>query len=445
MTVDGPFGTPVTDVVLGQRHFVYDSTYQYTQIILKDSGNTARTLTSSAAGGLIWNTSQLATLNNLSTYATTAAVAATYASLAFLSVALAGKENTISSSTNLSIQDLTIRHLTASQSAFTINGGVITTVKDNANNTLLILENAGIAVAKPLDCQDTSTFRKTISITDTANSLNGQLYVASGNKLKWQGQEVVDVPTLNTKITAAISFTGPFSITANATLGTLGISWNVSYQHAQLVFTQSSKVLRVITQNSIENLTWDGNQLIDLPTMNTAVALKQPLISGALEVPGDLTLATYSASAGWGQPIFKFIAGVVNYLSIGFVVTALGSNNAPEALTISRDGNITVAVSLTNNSDARLKTNIMPVDASKVQALFDRAEAVTYQRIDLPGDDIRLGFLAQDFVDPAFPNLTGVNPETGTLTLDYARITCLLFQQVKTLQLRIEVLEAKVP
>ena len=38
VTITGPFGTPTTDVALGQRHFTYDVNYQYTQIIFKDAG-----------------------------------------------------------------------------------------------------------------------------------------------------------------------------------------------------------------------------------------------------------------------------------------------------------------------------------------------------------------------------------------------------------------------
>ena len=72
VTITGPFGTPTTNTALGQRHFTYDANYQCTQIILKHTGNTERTLTSSQARGLIWSTSQLATTNYLSSYTTTA-------------------------------------------------------------------------------------------------------------------------------------------------------------------------------------------------------------------------------------------------------------------------------------------------------------------------------------------------------------------------------------
>ncbi len=61
--------------------------------------------------------------------------------------------------------------------------------------------------------------------------------------------------------------------------------------------------------------------------------------------------------------------------------------------------------------------------------------------MDLPGDEIRLGMIPQDIVSEDFPNLVGgERPRDGMLTLDYARLTCILWQQCKSLQQRVEAL-----
>jgi len=53
------------------------------------------------------------------------------------------------------------------------------------------LQNAVITLPKPLTCENLTELRKTITINDVASSLSGQLYIMTGNKLKWQGQEVI--------------------------------------------------------------------------------------------------------------------------------------------------------------------------------------------------------------------------------------------------------------
>jgi hypothetical protein len=71
---------------------------------------------------------------DLSALATTAAVA----------TALGTKQPLISATTDLALQDATLRNLTASASAFTLKGGVITYIKDNLGNILMDLQNSRV-------------------------------------------------------------------------------------------------------------------------------------------------------------------------------------------------------------------------------------------------------------------------------------------------------------
>ena len=86
--------------------------------------------------------------------------------------------------------------------------------------------------------------------------------------------------------------------------------------------------------------------------------------------------------------------------------------------------------------------------------MLREVSAKTYQRIDLPGTGSRLVFIAQD-VEAACPsawsNLVGTTQYareqggTGTeiRTLDYARLTAVLWQCTRSLLARVEELEAK--
>ena len=87
-----------------------------------------------------------------------------------------------------------------------------------------------------------------------------------------------------------------------------------------------------------------------------------------------------------------------------------------------------------NLSDARLKTNVQPLSAAEAQELFDGVEARSYDRVD--GAAKQTGFVAQEVY------------ESGSLgksscTLDYQRMTAVLWQTCKSLQQRIEKLEKK--
>jgi hypothetical protein len=88
------------------------------------------------------------------------------------------------------------------------------------------------------------------------------------------------------------------------------------------------------------------------------------------------------------------------------------------------NGNATLAGTLTQNSDQRLKTNIQSLDASSSLAAIDALNPVTFNWIDLSqGSTTQLGFIAQQ-VRPIFPNLVSITSATaltpgGTLSLNY--------------------------
>ena len=104
-------------------------------------------------------------------------------------------------------------------------------------------------------------------------------------------------------------------------------------------------------------------------------------------------------------------------------------------------------------SDRSLKGN--PQDASTADCLnmLRQVSAKTYQRLDLPDSGPRLGFIAQD-VEAACPsawsNLVGSTQYTWAgatgaeiKTLDYARLTSVLWQCTRNLLARVEALEAR--
>ena len=351
------------------------------------SGVLAIDLTTYATNATV-NTSVNTAINN---YATTDS--------SQLTAALALKQNNIISSTDIVAQDVTLRFLTGgnASSAFVLNSGnVLTVFKDNANNSLLSLSNAVSTFSTGVTFEDVTAFRKTISISDTANSLTGQLYIATGNKLKWQGKEVVTTDVMFADRIAKMQFDTAFSVVTQAATGGLIIAKNQSFQNSIVKFAGSTNSLRNVTSNSVDYLTWGADYLATIPYVGTQLALKQALITGNLNIPGELTLATTVSSAGYGLPTFKLVAGATNYMSIGFSVTAQGSNNATEALKITRTGSVSITGSLGNHSDESLKDSVELAGDERCSQVFDAVDVKTYRRNDFETDRRRIGFIAQD-------------------------------------------------
>ena len=206
-----------------------------------------------------------------------------------------------------------------------------------------------------------------------------------------------------------------------------------------IIFDNNGRVV-VSTGNSHETLA-DHNFVSNYvdAILNTAVT-----VGGDLSVEGgNITLSTAASTNNFGLPILTFNGGATNYLSLGFTVTGTGHNNDTQALRITRTGSITSTSSITTHSDRSIKTEIEDLDATEAQALFDKVKPKRYKRTDMETDKFRIGFLAQDFISDFAPNLIGEEPKDSLKTLDYGRLTCILWQICKNMQSRIAALEAK--
>lgn len=469
VTIDGPFLTPVTNVALGQRHFPFDVNYQYTQLVLKDTGSTARTLTSNVAGNLIWNSVNLLTTSDLTAYTTSALLTtllaakqdtitaglfltktagstlnvdlSAYTNTASLTTLLNTKQSTLTNTTDITVQDVTARALIASQSGFNISANT-TIIRDNNNTPLISFATAIIAVQTTLDCNETAIFRKSITILNSVGSLQGTLYIATGNNLTWNNNNIVTTDAMYADRIAKMQFSSAFSVTSQVSTGLMTIAKNQGFQNPSLSFSGTTKTLYNSTNNNIDYLTWGNDYIATIPILNaglasqnsvlsTAINARQLLINANLNVPGLITLSTSAISSGYGLPQWKFITGGTNYLALGFSVTTNGWNNVQEALTISRTGSCSITGSMGNHSDESLKEDVKIADYGECQKVFDAIDVKTYKRNDYEIDKTRIGFLAQDFeknINEDFQNLVVKSPNiNGLLGLDYARITCVLW------------------
>ena len=159
-----------------------------------------------------------------------------------------------------------------------------------------------------------------------------------------------------------------------------------------------------------------------------------------------LFLATQNSAGGSGELVALANGGVqLNALNQNIALNTTGgtANLVIEPNTGgSSNGEV---ICFYNLSDERLKTNVQPLSAAEAQELFDGVEARSYDRVD--GAAQQTGFVAQEVyksgpLGKSFCKLKNFE-DRELMTLDYQRMTAVLWQTCKSLQKRIESLEKK--
>ena len=106
--------------------------------------------------------------------------------------------------------------------------------------------------------------------------------------------------------------------------------------------------------------------------------------------------------------------------------------------TVRDNGNATLAGSLIQNSDQRLKTNIQSLDASDTLFFIDELNPVTFNWADPnQGSGPQIGFIAQQVL-PIFPSLVSTTSPTartpnGTLSLNYIGLIAPIISAIQAL------------
>ena len=103
--------------------------------------------------------------------------------------------------------------------------------------------------------------------------------------------------------------------------------------------------------------------------------------------------------------------------------------------------NMTINGTLTQNSDSRVKENVVEIDncISKVQAM----RGVYYNRTDFNTDTTKVGVIAQE-VEAVLPELILESPDDGLKSVAYAELTAVLINAIKEQQEIIEDLKTRI-
>ena len=110
-------------------------------------------------------------------------------------------------------------------------------------------------------------------------------------------------------------------------------------------------------------------------------------------------------------------------------------NTSTAKMTLFSNGNMTIAGTLTQNSDARLKENIKPIESAldKVKQM----QGVEFNKIN--NDTKEIGVIAQD-IEKVIPELV-LEDKEGIKSVAYGNITAVLIEAIKEQQKQIEELK----
>jgi hypothetical protein len=167
-------------------------------------------------------------------------------------------------------------------------------------------------------------------------------------------------------------------------------------------------------------------------TINSPTAFLALQTGGAGRNVNVGTTTPYSKLEVWGSDSASSTSafGVVN-------------NASTTVFAVFDGGNAQLSGTLTQSSDARLKTNIQSLDASTSLAAINSLTPVAYDWIDPNKDGVRqYGFIAQQ-VQQVFPNLVSTTSATaltpdGTLGLNYLGLIAPLVEAVQTLSAEVQ-------
>jgi len=158
---------------------------------------------------------------------------------------------------------------------------------------------------------------------------------------------------------------------------------------------------------------------------------------------GEYTTAQAADSLVLGR--YNVVAGTTDQWVTSDPVLVVGNGNAiaaSNAFTLLKNGNLTIAGTLTENSDARLKKDVAPLTG--VLRRVAGIRGVTYRMQDESRGPAgpQIGLLAQE-VREVFPELVQEDSE-GTLSVAYGKFSAVLLEAVKEQQAALEVRDRRI-
>jgi len=286
----------------------------------------------------------------------------------------------------------------------TNGSGAQTILIRGTGNSYLNAGRVGIGTTSPLTKLHVTDTNAVLTIEATTNGQNcSTWYKANGNN-QWEtgcnvgaGTDYNIFDRLNSASRMVVGHNGNVTIPGNVGIGT----------------TSPATQLEIFNNN---------DQAATLRLNST--------VSDGDAVAAIISFAN-AAGSGGVQGRIESIATEDDATSFKFYT----SNGSSPSMTLDVDGNMTIAGTLTQNSDARLKENIKPIESAldKVKQM----QGVEFNKIN--NDTKEIGVIAQD-IEKVLPELV-LEDKEGIKSVAYGNITAVLIEAIKEQQKQIEKLK----
>jgi hypothetical protein len=232
---------------------------------------------------------------------------------------------------------------------------------------------------------------------------------------------------------------------------------STAFGNATIASAEGSTAMGYRSTASGYNATALGYNTVASAIYATALGNQTTASGDAATAAGTLATASGNMSAAIGmgvtsQAFESFVVGAYNVVQgttgawiatepLFVVGNGSGDGSRSNALTLYKNGNLTIAGSLTENSDVRLKEDVQPLEGTLERVL--RLVPIRYHFRAGTGHPAgaRIGLAAQA-VEPLFPELVARNGD-GYLSLSYANLSAVLVRAVQEQQAEIETLRQR--
>jgi hypothetical protein len=294
----------------------------------------------------------------------------------------------------------------------------------------------------------TSSPISTLAVQGTIYGTGWNFFGTSPTGVSGSGNMVMsNAPNLSTPTfqtarggTSASNFLGLQGTTAvnpSFNAGFINFQPNSSVEAAR--FTAQNNFFLGATTSPTARLTvtaTSSNSTIPLFALNTPT-------TGALATSTVFIVdANGKVGIGTSSPLSRLTVWGPDTLGATAAFTVVNSASTTE-FQVFDDGSATLAGTLTQNSDQRLKTNIQSLDASSSLTAIMHLDPVSFTWIDTAQDQTpRMGFIAQE-VQKIFPELVSTTSATtrtpdGTLGLNYIGLIAPMVESIKELARQVQ-------
>jgi len=151
------------------------------------------------------------------------------------------------------------------------------------------------------------------------------------------------------------------------------------------------------------------------------------------ENPSQFSIGAYNTITGGSN------SGTTTESLLFVIGNGTSENNRNDAFIVRRDGNAILAGALTQNSDRRLKTNIIPL--TNTLDKIEQIQGVNYnwKNTETRGTDLQLGVIAQE-VKSQYPELVKED-SNGILSVNYSGLVPVLLESIKELNEKLNLAE----